>query len=45
MRELLDDDGTLSARIARNALVTAKLCTITRAARAEADLLAATIEA
>jgi glycosyltransferase involved in cell wall biosynthesis len=45
MRELLDDDGTLAARLAKHALGTAKLCSITRAARAEADLLTATIEA
>jgi glycosyltransferase involved in cell wall biosynthesis len=45
MRELLDDRGPLAARLTRNALATAKLCTLTRAARGEADLLTATIEA
>ncbi|MCI4327659.1 MAG: glycosyltransferase family 4 protein [Thermoplasmata archaeon] len=45
MRELLDDDGTVSARLAQNALVTSKLCTLARAARGEAELLAMAIEA
>jgi glycosyltransferase involved in cell wall biosynthesis len=45
MRVLLDDPGELRARLARKALVTAKQCTITTAASAEARLLAKTIEA
>jgi glycosyltransferase involved in cell wall biosynthesis len=45
MRELLDDDGTLSARMAQNALVTARTCTLARAARAETELLTTAIEA
>jgi glycosyltransferase involved in cell wall biosynthesis len=45
MRTLLDDPGDYSERLARNARVTARQCTIATAARSEARLLASAIEA
>jgi glycosyltransferase involved in cell wall biosynthesis len=45
MRALIDDSGELAARLARNAAVTARACTIGTAARAEAKLMVGVLEA
>ena len=45
MRRLLDDRGDVNARLTRNAAVTARACTITTAARAEAKLMSEVLEA
>lgn len=45
MRRLLDDRGELAGRLARNATVTARECSIDLAARAEAKLMAEVLEA
>jgi glycosyltransferase involved in cell wall biosynthesis len=45
MRTLLDDRGELAHRLARNAVVTARACSIGTAARAEAKLMTEVLEA
>jgi len=45
MQELIDDSGELTRRLVRNAVVTARTCSINSAARAEAQLMAEVIEA
>jgi glycosyltransferase involved in cell wall biosynthesis len=45
MRELIDDDGPHAERLARNALVTSRACTLQSAARAEAKLMTEVLEA
>jgi len=45
MRELLDDRGEYAGRLARNAAVTARACSIGTAARAEAKLMTEVLEA
>jgi glycosyltransferase involved in cell wall biosynthesis len=44
MRALIDDRGELARRLARNATVTARACSIGTAARAEAKLMAEVLE-
>ncbi len=45
MHELLDDDGELAGRLTRDAVITARACSIGTAARAEAKLMHEVLEA
>jgi glycosyltransferase involved in cell wall biosynthesis len=45
MRRLIDDRGELTRRLARNAVVTARACSLGTAARAEAKLMTEVLEA
>jgi glycosyltransferase involved in cell wall biosynthesis len=44
MRALIDDQGGLAARLARNGAVTARACSLASAAKAEAKLMATVLE-